>query len=103
MVSEKISHDAELESVGERGLSRRSFLQGAIVAGAALASGGLVAGCTPSQDEPQGDAEVGEESENAGSSSAQVLQPTETRDVDVVVVGAGVAEWRPLFRRKSWV
>ena len=81
--------DASKRSAESAGLSRRSFLQGSIAAGAALDMGAFASGCAPTESTAKGDPKT-EEDDTAATQERAVLTPTETRDVDVVVVGAGV-------------
>lgn len=81
--------DASKRSAESAGLSRRSFLQGSIAAGAALAMGAFASGCAPTESTAKGDPKT-EGDDTAATQERAVLTPTETRDVDVVVVGAGV-------------
>ncbi|MBQ9954446.1 MAG: FAD-dependent oxidoreductase [Eggerthellaceae bacterium] len=64
-----------------RGISRRSFLQGAGIALATTATMGALAGCAPKTD--------GEEPSSADQ--AVSYDPAEVIDVDIVVVGSGSA------------
>lgn len=81
--------DASKRSAEGAGLSRRSFLQGSFAAGAALAMGAFGSGCAPTENAAKDGS--GTEGEDAPATQERaVLTPAETRDVDVVVVGAGV-------------
>lgn len=65
------------------GLSRRSFLQGAGITAASLVSVGVLAGCTLPQSS---------ESNATTTGDAQTsYTPSQTMDVDIVVVGSGSA------------
>jgi fumarate reductase flavoprotein subunit len=66
-----------------KGIDRRDFLKGALVAGAA-STVGVLAGCSPQA--PKQDAET--PSDSSGEKSYDI---SETRDVDVVVVGSGIS------------
>lgn len=63
------------------GMSRRSFLQGTGCTAVALASAGILTSCAGRQS-----SESGTPSETTGQNS---YEPSETMDVDIVVVGSG--------------
>ena len=67
-------------------LSRRDLLKGALVAGTAMGVGSILTACTPGST-PEGEGPETPQGEDQPAQEA--LVPTETRDVDVVVVGAG--------------
>ena len=64
----------------EAAVSRRHFLQGAGLAAASVAAAGMLAGCAANGKE-------GALSETGDSAPA--YEPSETMDVDIVVVGSG--------------
>ncbi|MDR0308879.1 MAG: FAD-dependent oxidoreductase, partial [Coriobacteriales bacterium] len=84
-----------MENKEKKGINRRDFLKGAVLAGGATALVGITAGCSPSSS--------GSQSSKGGSSSSADVQHTwdvkpdpitdiaETRDFDIVIVGAGIA------------
>ncbi len=66
-------------------MDRRSFLKGVTLAGVAAAGAGL-AGCAPTAPQASGP------TENAGTDLANTsIEPVETMDTDIVIVGAGVS------------
>lgn len=70
-------------------ISRRGFLKGTLLAGATVSLGGLMGGCSAPQADTKSQASESEAKEQQAT-AAETLAPEEIRDVDVVVVGAGV-------------
>lgn len=77
----------ELKSVTK--FSRRDFLKGTLAVGAMASVGGVLGGCSPQQKggSTEGSASVDNEKE---ANHRDAFAPNKTKDVDVVIVGAGV-------------
>lgn len=78
----------------EKGISRRNFLQGAALAGAAAAGAGLT-GCTSSESTTEGSEGSAETSSSTQYSWETPPDPitdvAETVDTDILVIGAGIS------------
>ncbi len=77
-------------------LSRRGFLQGTGVAAVSLAAASMLASCGPN-----GKAQSAKSSETAEGAQTS-YEPSETIDVDIVVVGSGFQEWPLPYRPPNW-
>lgn len=82
---------------GAKGLSRRSFLKGALASGAAVAAGAGLAACAPNGSAEPSESAQGEGAQPQGGrwswseKPAPITEFAETYDADVCIVGLGSA------------